>query len=73
MGKKQNLKARQDIPTPSTALSATEALEQEVRANPVVQEVMCLFNAHIAAITQAGVNEGDEHPAVERPMLISLR
>ena len=73
MRRKQNLKVRQDMPITSATLSATEALEQQVRSHPVVQEVMRLFNARIAAITQAGVNEGDERPAVEQPMLISLR
>ena len=73
MRRKQNLTARQDVLTPSTALSATEALEQQVRAHPVVQEVMRLFDARLVAITQSGVNEGDKHPAVEQPTLISLR
>ena len=50
MRRKQNLKVRQDALTSSTALSATEALEQQVRAHPVVQEVMRLFDARLVAI-----------------------
>ena len=69
MRRKQNLKVRQDIPTPSTALSATEALEQQVRAHPVVQEVMRLFDARIVAITLVGASEGDGRPEVEQQVL----
>jgi hypothetical protein len=56
---KQNLTVRQDVLTPSTALSATEALEQQVRAHPVVQEVMRLFDARLVAITPIGARVGD--------------
>ena len=69
MRRKQNLKVRQDVPTPSTALRATEALEQQVRAHPVVKEVMRLFDARIIAIERAGASEGDERPAVEQQAL----
>ncbi len=46
MRRKQNLRVRQGTPTTSTALGATEALEQQVREYPVVQEVIRLFDAH---------------------------
>ncbi len=42
MRRKQNLNVRQDVLTPPAALSAAEALEQQVRAHPVVQEAMGL-------------------------------
>ena len=64
MRRKQNRGVRQDISTPSTALRATEALEQQVRAHPVVQEAMRLFDARIVAITQ-----GAERPAGEQQQL----
>jgi hypothetical protein len=64
MRRKQNRGVRQDISTPSTALRATEALEQQVRAHPVVQEAMRLFDARIVAITQEG-----ERPAGEQQQL----
>ena len=69
MRRKQNLKVRQDVPPPSTALSATEALEQQMRAHPVVQEAMRLFDARIVAITRAGASEGDGRPAGEQQVL----
>jgi hypothetical protein len=64
MRRKQNLDVRQDVPAPSTALRVTEALEQQVRAHPVVQEAMRLFDARIVAITQ-----GAERPAGEQQQL----
>ena len=69
MRRKQNLKVRQDIPTPSTALSATEALEQQVQAHSVVQEVMRLFDVRIVAITLVGASEGDGRSAGEQQVL----
>ncbi len=69
MRRKQNLKVRQDVPTPSAALSATEALEQQVRAHPVVQEVMRLFDARIVAIERTGTSEGAGRVAVEQQVL----
>ncbi len=70
MSRKQNLKVRQDIPTTSNALSATEALEQQVRAHPVVQEVMRLFDARIVAIMPTGARVGDgRFSAVEQQTL----
>lgn len=66
---KQNLKVRQDVSAPSTNLSAAEALEQQMRAHPVVQEVMRLFDARIVTITRAGAGEGDSCPAVEQQVL----
>lgn len=72
MRRKQNLNVRQVVPTPSTALSATEALEQQVRAHPVVQEVMRLFDARIVAIERTGTSDETEHPAVEQQVLCFL-
>jgi len=69
MRRKQNLKVRQDVPVPSTALRATEALEQQVRAHPVVQEAMGLFGARLVAITRTGTSEGAERPAGEQQKL----
>ena len=69
MRRKQNLKVRQDRPTPSTAHSATEALEQQVRAHPVVQEVMRLFDARIVAIERTGTSDGAGRPALEQQAL----
>jgi len=69
MRRKQNLKVRQDVPPPSTALSATEALEQQVRAHPVVQEVMRLFDARLVAIERTGINEAAERLVVEQQAL----
>ncbi len=71
MRRKQNLKVRQDIPTTSTALSATEAIEQQVRAHQVVQEVMRLFNARIVAIERARASEGDGRPAEQQMLCFS--
>ena len=50
MRRKQNLKVRQDVLTPSAALSTTEALEQQVRAHPVVQEAIRLFDARLVTV-----------------------
>jgi hypothetical protein len=69
MRRKQNLKVRQDVPVPSTALRATEALEQQVRAHPVMQEVMRLFDARIVAITRVGRSKSAERPAAEQQAL----
>ncbi len=69
MRRKQNLKVRQDVPTPSTALSATEALEQQVRANPLVQEVIRLFDARIVTIERTGTSDGAGRSASERQAL----
>ncbi len=60
MRRKQNLNVRQDVLTPPAALSAAEALEQQVRAHPVVQEAMGLFGARLVAITRTGTSEGAE-------------
>ena len=46
MRKKQDLKGRQRTLTTPVASSASEELEQQVRENPVVQEVIRLFDAH---------------------------
>jgi len=70
MRRKQNRNVRQDRPTSSTALSATKALEQQVREHLVVQEVICLFDARIVAITLVGASVEDGRPsAVEQKML----
>ncbi len=69
MRRKQNLKVQQDALTPSTALSTTEALEQQVRAHPVVQEVMRLFDARLVAIERTGINEAAERLVVEQQAL----
>jgi hypothetical protein len=69
MRKKQDLKVRQRTPTISIAPSTSEALEQQVREHPVVQEVIRLFDARIVAITRARASKGDEHPAVEQQVL----
>ena len=69
MRRKQNLKGRQDMPATSAALCDTEAPEQQVRAHPVVQEVMRLFDARIIAIERAGAREGDERLEVEQQAL----
>ena len=62
MCRKQNRNVRHGI---STALGATEALEQQVRTHPVVQEVMRLFDARLIAITRTETHEGAERPAGE--------
>jgi len=69
MRRKQNLDVRQDISTPLTALRAAEALEQQVRAHPVVREAMRLFDARIVAITLTETCEGAERPAGEQQEL----
>src|SRR5438309_684080 len=69
MHRKQNLKVRQDVLTPSTTLSTTEALEQQVRAHLVVQEVMRLFDARIVAIERTGTSDGAGRPALEQKAL----
>jgi len=69
MRRKQNLKVRQDALTVSPVLSASETLEQQVRAHPVVQETMRLFDARIVAITRAETHVGTERPAVEQQAL----
>ncbi len=69
MRRKQNLNVRQDVLTPPAALSAAEALEQQVRAHPVVQEAMGLFGARLVAITRTGTSEGAERPAGEQQKL----
>ncbi len=69
MRRKQNLKVRQDVPTSSAALSDTKALEQQVRANPVVQKVMRRFDARIVTISRAGTREAAERLEVEQQVL----
>jgi hypothetical protein len=69
MRRKQNLKVRQDVPTPSIALSASEALEQQVLSHPVVQEVIRLFSARIVSIVPTGASEGDGRPEGEQQVL----
>ena len=69
MRRNQNHNVRQDRPTSSTALSATEAIEQPVREHPVVHEVMRLFDARIVAIEWTGTREGAECPTVEQQVL----
>lgn len=69
MRRKQNLKVRQDVLAPSTALSTTEALEQQVRAHPVVQEVMRLFDARLVAVERTGISEAAERLVVEQQAL----
>jgi hypothetical protein len=66
MRKKRDLKTRQRTPTTSIAASTSEAIEQQVREHPVVQEAMRLFDAHIVAITRVGINEGAGRQAVEQ-------
>ncbi len=61
MPKKQNLKVQQGVPAPSTALRVTEALEQQVRAHPVVQEAMRLFDARIVAVSSRATRETPRH------------
>ena len=72
MRRKQKPKVRQNVPIPSVALSASEALEQQVRAHPVVQEVMRLFDARIVAIERARTSNETKHPAVEQQVLCFL-
>lgn len=60
---------RQIMPTTSTSSSATKALEQQVRAHPVVQEVMHLFDARIVAITWSRANEDNRHLAIGQQLL----
>jgi len=69
MRNKQGLKVRRPTPTILVAPSSSEALEQQVREHPVVQEVMRLFNARIVAIVRTGASEGDRRPAVEQQPL----
>jgi len=70
MRRKQNLKVQQDTPTLSTTLSATEALEQQMREHPVVQEALRLFDARIIAITPTRARVGDgRFSAVEQQTL----
>ncbi len=69
MRRKKNFKVWQERPTPSTAHSAIEALEQQVRAHPVVQEVMRLFDARIVAIERTGTSDGAGRPALEQKAL----
>jgi lipopolysaccharide biosynthesis regulator YciM len=69
MRRKQNLKVRQDVLTPSAALSTTEALEQQVRAHPVVQEVMRIFDARIVAVERNRTSEAAERLVVEQQAL----
>jgi hypothetical protein len=68
MRKKQDLKGGQRAATTSIAPSTSEALEQQVREHPVVQEVIRLFDARIVAIMRAGASEVDEHSVVEQQM-----
>jgi hypothetical protein len=67
--KKRDLKMRQRTPTTAIAAGTSEAIEQQVREHPVVQEVMRTFDAHIVAITRVGVHEGAGRPAVEQQVL----
>ncbi len=70
MSNKQDLKVRrQRTATTSVAPSSSEALEQQVREHPVVQEVIRLFDARIVAIKLAGASEGDGRPAMEQQVL----
>lgn len=69
MRRKQNLKVRQDVPSPSTALSSTEALEQQVLSHPVVQEAMRLFHARVTAIIRTETDEAGRSLEVEQPAL----
>ena len=69
MRRKQNLKGRQDMPATSAALCDTEAPEQQVRAHPVVQEAVRLFDARIVSITLAGTSEAAELLGIEQQAL----
>ena len=66
MRRKQNLDVRQDISTPSTALRATETLEQQVRAHPVVREAMRLFDARLVDVSSRATCEAPRHLLLER-------
>lgn len=68
MRRKQNLDVRKDIPVPSTALRATETLEQQVRAHPVVREAMRLFDARLVAVSTRATRETNRHLLLERGM-----
>jgi hypothetical protein len=69
MRRKQKRNARQNVPTLSAALGATEALEQQVRAHLVVQEVVRLFDARIVSITRTRTSEAAERLGVEQQVL----
>ncbi len=69
MRNKQDLKVRQRTSTISVGPRSSEALEQQVREHPVVQEVVRLFDARIVAIVRAGASEGDGGPAVKQQVL----
>jgi hypothetical protein len=69
MRKKRDRKMRQRTPTTSVASEVPAATEQQMRAHPVVQEVMRLFDAHIVAITRVGTHEGAGRLAVEQQVL----
>ena len=69
MRKKQNLKGRQCSPTTVIPSRSSAALEKQVRENPVVQEVMRLFDARIIAVERVGSSEADRLPIVEQPAL----
>jgi lipopolysaccharide biosynthesis regulator YciM len=66
MRRKQNLDVRQDVPASSTALQATETLEQQVRAHPVVREAMRLFDARLVAVSSCATRETPRHLLLER-------
>jgi hypothetical protein len=68
MRRKQNLDVRQDIPVPSTALRATGAFEQQVRAHPVVREAMRLFDARLVAVSSHAPRETPRHLLLKRGM-----
>jgi hypothetical protein len=59
---------RKRASTISVGPSSSEALEQQVREHPVVQEAIRLFDAHIVAIMRVGASEVDEHSVVEQQM-----
>ena len=69
MRRKQNLKVRQDVLTPSAALSTTEALEQQVRAHPVVQEAIRLFDARLVTVERTGASKAAECLVIEQQAL----
>ena len=68
MRRKQNLDVRQDVPASSTAHRATETLEQQVRAYPVVREAMRLFDARLVAVSTRATLGTPRQTMLERRM-----
>jgi hypothetical protein len=66
MRKKQGHKVRQRTPATMVAPISSKVLEQKVLKNPVVQEVMRLFDARLGDVVWTGAREGKEYKAVEQ-------